>query len=117
MSFGQCFWRFMLQLLGDSTRFFCSFTKSARSSSLSGLVFPRWRPEPDLPRTCKRLSSTQVFAIRTGNLISVTVITQEPDLRRDSSTADYSINFPLSPGSSICRCTHNGALPFDSNRS
>lgn len=29
----------------------------------------------------------------------------------------YSINFPLSPGKSIWRCTHSGALPFDNRRS
>ena len=29
---------------------------------------------------------------------------------------DYSINFPLSPGRSICRCTQSGALPFDNKR-
>src|SRR6266404_3485394 len=33
------------------------------------------------------------------------------------SRIGYSITFPLSPGSSICLCTHNGALPFDNNRS
>ncbi len=29
----------------------------------------------------------------------------------------YSMSFPLSPGKSIWRCTHSGALPFDSKRS
>src|SRR2546425_6590198 len=33
-----------LQLLGESANAFCSFTNSARSSSLSGFVLPRLRP-------------------------------------------------------------------------
>lgn len=37
--------------------------------------------------------------------------------RSTSHSLSHSINFPLSPGNSICRCTHNGALPFESKRS
>ena len=57
-----------------------------------------------------------VFESLLGTVPCMVVSRKAAEHRKDAKKT-YSISFPFSPGKSIWRCTHKGALPFDISRS